>query len=183
VRNYAVNRNQTPSVMLSATILAITMLGTALTASQPGQRYNSNYSYPQDRVISVITDYDAMVEVALTRRHLIVTPIHQTRYRRSPANASVSVNIPGPGFEVIFRKDVPVRSTVRRPQPRYYPIESVRNLRHHRGELVIVHRQGRRTVQEYVRLDGPRTYPLEFSKRDVKRMSDDLKRAKKYRRR
>ncbi|MFU8861390.1 MAG: hypothetical protein ACNA8K_13310 [Cyclonatronaceae bacterium] len=169
--------------MLSVTILAITMLGLAVSGSQPGQRYESNHSYSHDRVISVITDYDDMVEVVLTRRHLIVTPIHQTRYRRSPANASVSVNIPGPGFEVILRKDVPVRSTVRRPQPRYYPIESVRNLRHHRGELVIVHQHGRRTVQEYVRLDGPRSYPLEFSKRDVKRMSEDLRRAKKYRRR
>jgi hypothetical protein len=84
--------------MLSATILAITMLGSALSANQPGQRYNNNHSYPHDRVISVITDYDAMVEVVLTQRHLIVTPIHQTRYRRSPANASVSVNIPGPAL-------------------------------------------------------------------------------------
>jgi hypothetical protein len=169
--------------MLYVTILTITMLGSALSGSQPGQRYDHNYNHSNDRVISVITDYDAMVEVVLTRRHLIVTPIHQGRYRRTPANASVSVNIPGPGFEVILRRDIPVRSTVRRPQPRYYPIESVRNLRHHRGELVIVHRQGRRTVHEFVRLDGPRSYPLEFSKRDIKRMSDDLKHVKKYRRR
>lgn len=169
--------------MLSATILIITMLGTAVSNSNTGQQYIHNHSYPHDRVISVITDYDAMVEVVLTRSHLIVTPIHQPRYRRASANASVSVNIPGPGFDIILRKDLPVRSTARRVQSRYYPVESVRNLRHHRGELVIVHRQGRRTVQEYVRLDGPRSYPLEFSKRDVKMMSKDLKRVKKYRRR
>jgi hypothetical protein len=168
--------------MLYATILAITMLGTAVTNSNAGQRYDHNHSYPHDRVISVITDYDGMVEVVLTRSHLIVTPIHQARYRRSSANTSVSVNIPGPGIQVILRKDVPVRSTVRRPQSRYYPIESIRNLRHHRGELVIVHHHGRRTVQEFVRLDGPRPYPLEFNKRDVKRMADDLKRIKRHRR-
>jgi hypothetical protein len=171
--------------MIKATLLTILMLATAINESYAEQRYNRNHHPHHDRVISVITDYDAMVEVALTSRYLIVTPIQpEPRYYRRTGNASVSVNIPGPGVQVILRKDVPVRTTARAPQSRYYPIETVRNLRHHRGELIIVHHNGRRAVQEPVRLDGPRhrSYPLEFSKRDVKRLNDDLKRAKRYRR-